>query len=102
MVIPVAVAEIEESQYPYDVPQWAYGDLVWQGAYVFTISLTSEEKIALIGTITHVEGDDVHNTSNHIVRTLYIGEVLYTISQNKIRMNSLVDLSEINELNLNG
>ncbi|MDH5754216.1 MAG: beta-propeller domain-containing protein [Candidatus Bathyarchaeota archaeon] len=101
LVIPVSVAEIDESKYPNGVPPYISGEIVWQGAYVFTISLTLEEKIMLRGTITHVENGDVHNISYHIKRTLYIGEVLYTISNNKIKMNSLPDLSEINELNLN-
>ncbi len=101
LVIPVSVAEIDESKYPNGVPPYISGEIVWQGAYVFTISLTLEEKILLRGTITHVENGNVHNTSCHIKRTLYIGDVLYTISNNKIKMNSLLDLSEINELNLN-
>ncbi|NWG11742.1 beta-propeller domain-containing protein [Candidatus Bathyarchaeota archaeon] len=100
MVIPVTVAEIDESKYPYSVPSNAYGETVWQGAYVFTISLELEEKIALRGTITHIEDDNVHNTSNHITRTLYIDDVLYTISNNRIKMNSLSDLSEINTIEL--
>jgi len=102
LVIPVSVAEIDESQYPNGVPPYAYGEIVWQGAYVFTISLTLEEKIMLRGNITHIENGDVHNNSYHITRTLYMGEVLYTISESKIKMNSLLDLSEINELDLNG
>ena len=102
LVIPVSVAEIDESQYPNGVPPYAYGEIVWQGAYVFTISLTLEEKIMLRGNITHVENCDVHNASYHITRTLYMGEVLYTISESKIKMNSLLDLSEINELDING
>jgi len=101
LVIPVSVAEIDESKYPNGIPRYISGETIWQGAYVFTISLTLEEKIMLRGTITHVENGYVHNTSYHIKRTLYIGEVLYTISNNKIKMNSLLDLSEINELNLN-
>ncbi|MDI6691067.1 MAG: beta-propeller domain-containing protein [Candidatus Bathyarchaeota archaeon] len=101
LVIPVSVAEIDESKYPNGVPPYISGEIVWQGAYVFTISLTLEEKIMLRGTITHVENGDVHNTAYQTKRTLYIGEVLYTISNNKIKMNSLPDLSEINELTLN-
>jgi len=98
LVIPVLVTEINESE----APPYIYGKTVWQGACVFTISLTLEEKIVLRGTITHVENEDVYNASHHIKRALYIGEVLYTISNNKIKMNSLLDLSEINELDLTG
>jgi len=100
LVIPVSVAEIDESKYPNGVPPYAYGEIVFQGAHVFTISLILEQKIILRGAITHVENGDVHNTSYHIRRTLYINEVLYTVSESKIKMNSLLDLSEINELNL--
>ena len=101
LVIPVSVAEIDESQYPNGVPPYTYGEIVWQGAYVFTISLELEEKIMLRGTITHIENGNVHNASNYVTRALFIGEVLYIISNSKIKMNSLADLSEIKELNLN-
>ena len=36
-----------------------------------------------------------------IKRSLYIDDVLYTLSDNMVKMNSLEDLSEINSLNLN-
>ncbi len=101
LVIPVAVAKIDESQYPNGVPPYTQGEIIWQGAYVFTVSLELEEKILLKGTITHVENGNMYDTSHYITRTLYIDDVLYTISNSKIKMNSLADLSEINELNLN-
>jgi uncharacterized secreted protein with C-terminal beta-propeller domain len=100
LVLPVLVAKINESQYPNGVPPYTYGEAVWQGAYVFTISLELEEKLIPRGTITHIENGNVHNTSNYITRTLFIGNVLYTISESKIKINSLLDLSEIKELNL--
>jgi len=97
LVIPVSVAKADAK-----APSWATGEIVWQGAYVFTISLELEEKITLKGTITHVENGNVHNASYHATRALYINDVLYTISESKIKMNSLLDLSEIGELNLKG
>jgi len=100
LVMPVSVAEINESRYPNGIPPNAYGDFVWQGAYVFTISLGLEEKIMLKGTITHVENGNLRNSAYHVKRALYIEDVLYTISDSKIKMNSLFDLSEIGELNL--
>ncbi|MGC9345671.1 MAG: beta-propeller domain-containing protein, partial [Candidatus Bathyarchaeales archaeon] len=66
LVIPALVANIDDSKYPNGVPSYISGEIVWQGAYVFTISLTLEEKILLRGTVTHVENGDVHNTSYHI------------------------------------
>ena len=101
LVLPVSVARINESQYPDGVPPYAYGELEWQGAYVFNISLEIEARLTLKGTITHVENGDVRDSSQHVSRVLYIGEALYTISNHKIKMNSLTDLSVIGELSLN-
>jgi len=98
LVLPVSVTKINES----GAPPYIYGEAVYQGAHVFTVSLMLEEKIMLRGRITHIENGDVRDTSFHIIRTLYIGEVLYTISNSKLKMNYLSDLTEINELNLNG
>jgi inhibitor of cysteine peptidase len=103
LVIPVWVAEIDETKYEEDVPDWAYGDFVWQGAYVFNISL---EGITLRGQITHM-GDGTANygyyyyyTSPIVQRSLYIEDVLYTTSSIKVKMNSLQTLAEINEVNI--
>ncbi len=106
LVIPVAVAEIDEGDYPDGVPDWAYGEYVWQGAYVFDISL---DGIGLRGRITHMEdnalagGGYVYNYehANQIVqRALYMDDVLYTISNMKVKMNNLQTLTEINEVEL--
>jgi uncharacterized secreted protein with C-terminal beta-propeller domain len=103
LVIPVKVAEINPAQYPSEIPDWAYGDFVWDGAYVFRISL---EGLELRGTITHtIDNQDPMknqylNLSSSIQRSLYIGNVLYTISELKIKMNSLTNLAELGEINL--
>ncbi len=105
LVIPVLVAEIDEWKYPSGVPPNAYGDYVWQGVYVFNISL--EGGLVLRGRITHIEdGEDFlksgyyFQSSYSIERALYIGDVLYTISDKKIRMNSLETMAQKNELEL--
>jgi uncharacterized secreted protein with C-terminal beta-propeller domain len=105
LAMPVMVYEIDESQYPYGVPPNAYGEPRWQGAFVFDISI--DEGIEVRGTITHGNGqydpykmDYYFDTSFQIKRTLYIGDVLYTISDSKIKMNDLTDLTEINEVEL--
>lgn len=100
LVLPVAVAEVDETQYPNGVPPNAYGELVWQGVYVFTVSLDLEEKITLKGTITHTENGDATDSTYHITRALYIGEYLYTISPSTVKVNLLADLSEVKELKL--
>jgi len=103
LVIPVTVAEVNPAQYPGGIPDWAHGEFVWDGAYVFNISL---EGLELKGTITHITNPDTLKTGYYqspysIQRSLYIDNVLYTISELKIKMNSLTDLSEIGEINLN-
>jgi uncharacterized secreted protein with C-terminal beta-propeller domain len=106
LVIPVTVAEINEAKYSGGVPDWAWGDYVWNGAYVFHISL--EQGLEFRGGITHLaDNSDLLKTGYYytspysIERSLYINNVLYTISELKIKMNSLTDLTEIGEINLN-
>ncbi|MDH7517721.1 MAG: beta-propeller domain-containing protein [Candidatus Thermoplasmatota archaeon] len=81
-----------------------------QLAYVFDINL--DDGITLKGTISHdvktehneenSEADFYYyyDDGNSIQRTLYIEDVLYTISRNLVKMNSLDDLSEINSVKL--
>jgi inhibitor of cysteine peptidase len=109
LVIPVLEAKINPAQYPEGVPSWAYGEPVWQGAYVFDISL--DGGIQERGRITHI--DNIANPEQGyyyyyspfaVERSLYIsgeaGDVLYTISDAKIMMNSLENLDYINEVKL--
>ena len=105
LVIPVLVAEVDEEKYPYEVPPDIYGDYVWQGAYVFDISL--DGGLALKGRITHHEsGADLRQNGYYfssplsVKRSLYIDNVLYTISDEKIKMNNLENLDDINEVEL--
>ncbi len=104
LAIPVLEAKINEEQYPGGVPSNAYGDYVWQGLYVFDIS---EDGLELRGRITHIEDLDEYMKSGFyfssdymVQRSLYIEDVLYTISSRKIKMNNLEDLSEISEIEL--
>ena len=90
LVMPVLVRE-----------QW---NPVSQGAYVFHIS--PEEGIQLRGTITHFESDfDIsgkgydYASPLEVKRSLYIGDVLYTISDAKIEMNSLDILNNLEHIN---
>jgi len=105
LVMPILVAEVDVSEYPEGVPSWAYGEPVWQGAYVFDISL--DEGLQVKGTITHIENfADVEQGYYYfyspfsVQRSLYIDDVLYTVSEAKIKMNSLENLDYINEVEL--
>jgi len=99
LVIPVLVAEINEEEYPGGVPPNAYGKYVWQGAYVFNITLS--DGFVLRGNVTHQEnGVSEWESIYWVNRALYIDDVLYTISNKKVKMNDLETLQEINEVEL--
>lgn len=69
----------------------------WQGLYVFNITIS--DGITLRGNVTHQENSTVYWDSTYWVkRALYIENVLYSISDKKIKMNSLDDLMEIKEI----
>jgi len=105
LVMPVLVAEIDPKQYSGTVPPDAYGEYVYQGAYVFNVTLT--EGIQLKGRITHMEGvDDLMKSGWYfespyaVKRSLYIDDALYTISDKMIKINSLDTLNEIKTVEL--
>lgn len=104
LVIPITLAEIPEYAKEGTTRSNQYGDYVYQGAYVYDLSL--ESGFDLKGRITHYDNDDAFEKSGfywgdqgyNIRRSLYIGDVLYTISNSKIKANMLSDLSEVTEL----
>jgi len=106
LVIPVLLAEINPAAYPGEVvPAQAYGEYVYQGAYVFNIS--PEGGIVLSGRVTHLEGKDdllksgfYFESKYTVERALYIDDVLYTISAGMIGMNSLPSLESLNSIEL--
>ena len=75
----------------------------WQGAYVFKLTVT--EGFQLQGGITH-QGSASTSTyyygdyNLNINRALYIGNTLYTVSNAKLKLNSLTDLAPIADVNL--
>ena len=104
LVIPVLVAEIDENDYSGDVPDWVHGEPTWQGAYVFDIS---PDGIEVRGQITHLDGEDLMKNGYYynyylysVQRSLYIENVLYTISSMKVKMNNLETLAEITTIDL--
>jgi len=108
LVIPISLYEIsEEIKNQYDTePASTYGEFTYQGAYVYKINLDGFE---YKGRITHMSEEEKENTeswwywyqtSSYISRSLYIGNVIYTISDKMVKLNTLEDLSEINTVNL--
>jgi uncharacterized secreted protein with C-terminal beta-propeller domain len=102
LVIPVrdvrTVKVVSGPYYEYQPPR------IWQGAYVFGV--TPSTGFTLKGTITHTEGTDdgyYYSSPAAVRRALYMGDVLYTISSQKILANDLNDFEKIlTEVTLSG
>jgi uncharacterized secreted protein with C-terminal beta-propeller domain len=97
LVIPLSIAQNQTNA----TCTWCYNPIIWQGAYVFNV--TVQNGIAFRGGITHLATGQLptwYNSSFFVTRALYIGSVLYTISNNMVKMNSLSDLTELNSVSL--
>lgn len=77
---------------------------IWQGAYVFGINL--KNGISLKGKVNHSEEKavDVYVQNpyceNGIKRSLYINNVLYTVSEHTVKASSLDNLKVLKEIDL--
>jgi len=105
LVIPILEAQIDEEDYSSEIPDNAYGDYVYQGAYLFDVS---PEGISLRGRVTQIDDPEefiksgwYHSSDYTITRSLYIDDVLYTISSSMLQLNSLDDLSQLGRVDLN-
>ena len=103
LVIPILETGIDEDDY-VDVPPNMYGELLYQGAYVFDIS---PEGIELRGKVTHIDDPDYFLRSGYwfesqyeIKRSLYIHENLYTLSNARLQINNLETLEELKVIEL--
>ena len=70
----------------------------WQGAIVFHI--TSEEGFTYRGSITHRDETTQVEWGYDVKRILYIDNVLYNVSDKRVKLNSLEDLALLTELEL--
>ena len=107
MVLPVLLAEIDEDGYPEgEVPPYVEGDYVWQGAVVLHVSV--EDGIEVLGNVTHIEDPSFFDKLGYycpespyfIRRALYIGDVLYTVSEAMVLMNDIWTLVELRRIYL--
>jgi inhibitor of cysteine peptidase len=108
LVVPILLAELTDAQKQETQKEgwWPpYGEYVYQGAYVY--DLTLENGFVLKGRITHYDANDqtfmksgyyYYGDQYSVKRSLYIGDVLYTVSGKKIKLNALSDLTELKEL----
>ncbi|MEK6902104.1 MAG: beta-propeller domain-containing protein, partial [archaeon] len=95
MVLPIQLSEISESAKKEAVKGgWpAYGEPVFQGAFAYHVTL--EDGFDLIGKITHIDAEAdlksgyYYDYAYQVQRSLYIGDVLYTVSSKMIKANDL-------------
>jgi len=92
LVIPVravSTAPVIKGDYYTSQPQ------IWYGAYVF--GLTPQTGFTLRGTVQHGSGDSGYyyygSSTSEVKRSLYIGDVLYTMSSKQIKANALDNLN---------
>lgn len=100
LAFPVRVMEIPEEQKQGNPNAVHYGQFTFQGAYVYQLNLT--EGFSLRGKITHLTEDDLlkagyytATADKEIRRILYIGDVLYTVSDGAVKANGMTDIKEI-------
>jgi hypothetical protein len=90
-----------------------YPQLVWQGAYIFEVSV--DGGIVIKGNVTQLDNAEALltnpalltvsspqylNYNQFINREVYIGNVLYTFSDSRIQLNSLTDYTTIAQIDL--
>ncbi len=93
LVIPVRAVSSEP--FTQEDALSAYRPYVWYGAYVF--GLSPETGFSLRGTVGHGSGDSGYyyygSSASEVKRSLYIGDVLYTMSSKQVKANSLDDIN---------
>ena len=105
LVIPVELAEIDKTAVAPSPD--AYGTFVWQGVYVFRLTLN--DGFVLRGRVTQMEnntytsqnGNYYYMSGDWISRALYIDNTLYTVSNTRVQLNSLDNFVLIAKIDLN-
>jgi inhibitor of cysteine peptidase len=113
LVIPVSLYEItQEVKDRYiasNGTETLFGEFTFQGVYVYRLSL--ENGFEFKGRITHQTPEEMQkqndsyywywgSSNTDITRTLYIDDVLYTISDSMVKMNNLANLIDITSVTL--
>jgi inhibitor of cysteine peptidase len=93
LALPISVATVSN---PDPNNPWQWGDTVFQGAYVYNVSL--DNGFVLKGAVTHhLPGEDPAanwDWNADIDRVLYIGNDLFTLSMDRLKVNDLDTLTE--------
>ena len=98
---------------PMPPTNYYYPQFAWQGVYVFNVDLTNG--ITIKGNITQLDNASTYlanpslsisasypygESQYFIDRSLYIGNVLYTVSQGRVQLNNLSDFALLAKVDL--
>ena len=99
--IPIMTDNIKGLDIDYDLDT-VMDDGRWEGFYVFDTSL--DKGFELVGTVNHSGGEPVWHYKKYTARTFHIGDILYTASDNYLKMYLLDEnnLEPINTIPLKG
>jgi len=99
MAFPVTVMKIESGGNVTEGNRPTYGSFSFQGAYIYNLDL--EQGFRLRAKITHLSDEDYkkageywYDGSKNVKRIIYIGDTIYTISEDMIRANDLKDMKD--------
>lgn len=105
LAFPVQVLELTDAQKAQSNDGSAYGSPVFQGAYVYDLSLS--KGFTLRGKISHYEEEDFlksgaswYGYGKDIERILRVGDALVTTSEGMLKLNAFSSLSEKGSVNL--
>jgi inhibitor of cysteine peptidase len=100
LVLPILLAVVDRGDYAGRPPANAYGEYVFQGAYV--LKITPQDGIKIVGRITHLTDNadllrsgEFFTSHYAIKRALFIGDILYTISDGRVLLNDIQTLREL-------
>lgn len=101
MGFPISVAKVDPSIKPniYGFPP--YGEQVFQGAYIYQVS--ADKGIDLKGTITQMNNFNpyMYSYDSSITRVIYIGDTIYTLSNNAIMATDLNTMNNLSTVKIN-
>jgi inhibitor of cysteine peptidase len=105
LAFPVTVMEVKDQANSFEDRAIQYGEFTFQGAYVYR--LNPEQGFQLRGKISHLTKEDYAKAGNYwygsesnVERIIYIGDHLYTLSQGKIMVHTIIGLNHLNTLNI--
>lgn len=105
LAFPVTVMEAKKDN--SRSAEWSppYGEFAFQGAYVY--QLNPKDGFKLQGRITHLTDEDYlksggywYGSNRNVERIIYIGDYLYTLSKECVKVHNLKDLKPLGSLEI--